>query len=93
MKIEVKFKVKSHPLALSDQTIDFVMKNSTKVYLKIERESCFLTLEGKDGLKEIFYAIWELLAWNDGYFYEPVEYIVDGCKRSEEHTSELQSQR
>ena len=84
MKIEVKFKVKSHPLALSDQTIDFVMKNSTKVYLKIERESCFLTLEGKDGLKEIFYAIWELLAWNDGYFYEPVEYIVDGCKEDEE---------
>lgn len=84
MKIEVKFKVKSHPLALSDQTIDFVMKNSTKVYLKIERESCFLTLEGKDGLKEIFYAIWELLAWNNGYFYEPVEYIVDGCKEDEE---------
>lgn len=80
MKIEVKFRVKSNPLAWSDQTIDFVMKNGTKVYLKIERESCNLVLEGKDKLKEIFYAVWELLAWNDGYFYVPIGYIVDGCK-------------
>lgn len=84
MKIEVKFETKSSPLSWSDQTVDFVMGNGTKVFCKIERKNCYLVLEGKDNLKEVFYAIWELLAWNDGYFYVPVEYIVDGCKQDTE---------
>lgn len=32
-------------------------------------------------MEEIIYAIWEILAWNDGYFYKPVEYLVDDIKR------------
>lgn len=80
MKIEVEFKIKSNPLSWSDQTIDFTMENSTKVYLKIENTKCYFVLEGNDNLKKTFYAVWELLAWYDGYFYKPIQYIVDGCQ-------------
>lgn len=78
MKVEVKFEIKSNPLSWSNQIIDFTMKNNTKVYLKIENTVCYLILQGSNNLKKVFYAVWELLAWNDGYFYKPIQYIVDG---------------
>jgi hypothetical protein len=77
MKTEVKFIIKSHPTAWSDQEIGFDMADGTNVALSIYRENCNLTLKGNTDLTEYFYAIWELLAWNDGYFYTPIEYRIN----------------
>lgn len=81
MRIEVKFKTKSQPISWSDQKINFITKEGINVSLKCEREMCELILQGTNDVTEFLYAIWELLAWNDGYFYTPIEYVVDGCKR------------
>lgn len=77
MKAEVKFNIKSYPTAWSDQEIGFNMADGTNVVLSICRQNCHLTLEGNSSLTEYLYTIWELLAWNDGYFYTPVEYRVN----------------
>lgn len=77
-KIEVTFEINLNPTAWSDQEVHFTMKNGTKVDLAIQKSCCELQIVGKDNLEEIIYAIWEILAWNDGYFYKPVEYRIDG---------------
>lgn len=73
MKIEALFVMKSSPTAWSDQEISFMMKDDTKIDIEMKKTDCRLILEGKKELKELFYAIWEMLAWNDGYFYTLIE--------------------
>lgn len=81
MKIEAVFEMKSSPIAWSDQEISFMMKDDTKIDIEMKKTDCRLMLEGKRELKEIFYAIWELLAWNDGYFYTLIDYRIDGIQQ------------
>ncbi len=81
MKIEAVFVMKSSPTAWSDQKISFMMKDDTKIDIEMRKTDCRLILEGKKELKELFYAIWEMLAWNDGYFYALIDYKIDGIQR------------
>lgn len=80
MKIEAVFVMKSSPTAWSDQKISFMMKDDTKIDIEMKKTDCRLILEGKKELKELFYAIWEMLAWNDGYFYALIDYKIDGIQ-------------
>ena len=80
-KVKIVFEINSNPTAWSNQEIHFIYKSGTSVDLIIEGTYCELQIVGKDNLEEIIYAIWEILAWNDGYFYKPVEYLVDDIKR------------
>lgn len=80
-KVKIVFEINSNPIAWSDQEVHFIYKNETNVDLVIERTYCELQVAGKDNLEEIIYAIWEILAWNDGYFYKPVKYWVDDIER------------
>lgn len=81
MKIEAVFVMKSSPTAWSDQKISFMMKDDTKIDIEMKKTDCRLILEGKKELKELFYAIWEMLAWNDGYFYALIDYKIDGIQQ------------
>ena len=81
MKIEAVFVMKSSPTAWSDQKISFMMKDDTKIDIEMKKTDCRLILEGKKELKELFYAIWEMLAWNDGYFYALIDYKIDGIQK------------
>lgn len=79
-KIEIVFEINSNPTVWSDQEVHFTMKDGTEVSLIIKKTFCELKLIGKDNLETIFYAIWEILAWNDGYFYKPIEYKINGVE-------------
>ncbi|MDO4343338.1 MAG: PBECR4 domain-containing protein [Eubacteriales bacterium] len=79
-KITIIFEIKANPTGWSDQEIHFSMKTGTVVDIVIRRTCCELQILGKDNLDEIIFAIWEILAWNDGYFYKPVEYWIDGVE-------------
>lgn len=81
MKIEAVFEMKSTPTAWSDQEISLILEDEVKVFIEMNKTDCRLILEGKKELKELFYAIWELLAWNDGYFYALIDYKIDGIQQ------------
>ena len=78
MNIEVIFEKRIDIAEWSDQSISFSMKNGEKVLLDLEGQKCKLFIEGGLQAEKILYAIWELLAWYDGYFYKPLSYWVDG---------------
>lgn len=80
-KVKIIFEINPNPTAWSNQEIHFVYKSETNVDLVIEGTYCKLQIAGKDNLREIIFAIWEILAWNDGYFYKPVEYWVDDTEQ------------
>lgn len=79
-KVKIVFEINSNPTTWSDQVIHFTYKNETNVSIIIKGTYCELEIVGENYFEDLIYAIWEILAWNDGYFYIPVEYRVDNIK-------------
>ncbi len=79
MNLEVNFNVKKYRQSWSDQEIEAAIKG-VRIEIKIEGEKCLSSFVGKEDEKvwEIFYAVWEVIALYDGYFYIPVSANVDG---------------
>lgn len=89
MKIEAVFEMKSNPTTWSDQEINYMLEDEIKIDIEMKKADCKLNIEGNKELKEIFYAIWELLAWNDGYFYSLIDYKVNGIQQNIEDVIRL----
>lgn len=85
MILKVKFELKKYNRNFSDQIINEII-NGVSVSLKIKEETCASVFSGEDSenVKKIFYAVWELLALYDGYFYKPISYKKDGIEKSVE---------
>lgn len=77
MKWEVGFRIKDSIRNWSDQIID-TNYNGVAAHIWIKDLECKIELDGKENVEETFYLLWELLFLYDGYFYEPVYYIIDG---------------
>lgn len=80
-KIKIIYEINSNPIKLSDQNIHICMKDGTKIDIEIKGTRCEFILIGKNNLEKILYAVWEILAWNDGYFYKPIFYSIDGVEQ------------
>lgn len=80
MKIEVNFQLKSNILNWSNQKWQSDTIDGQKIDVDIDGIYCKVCVvhNSADKAQELLYAIWELLAWYDGYFYKPISYIVDG---------------
>ena len=76
----IKFKVKDYVRNWSDQKI-YTEYKGVNSDIKIKDTNCIVILNGDENIKEVFRLIWELLFLYDGYFYEPMEYEIDGQKR------------
>lgn len=79
MHFDVKFELKRYSSKLSDQLITTEI-NSVATKIIIENENCIIQLAGsnREDIERIFYSVWELLALYDGYFYLPIEWMIDG---------------
>lgn len=75
----IKFKVKDYVRNWSDQKI-YTEYKGVNADIKIKDTNCIVILNGDENIKEVFRLIWELLFLYDGYFYEPMEYEIDGQK-------------
>lgn len=81
IKSIVNFEVKYN--VLSDQDITFSTIDK-KIAINIQGTNCKLVVEGKNEQNNLEYIIliWELLVWEDGYFYKPKSYTVNGAERN-----------
>lgn len=78
----VIFEIKSEIRDWSDQDI-LINANEKNISISIKKTECKLLIKGndeKDNLDYI-YLIWELLAWQDGYFYKPLNYCVNNIEK------------
>ena len=81
---KVVFEIKNSIRSWSDQEISFSSKNMRNVSIIIKDIKCELAVDGNsedDNLQYII-LIWELLVWEDGYFYKPISYTVDGVEKT-----------
>lgn len=81
---EAVFKIKNSIKGWSDQTISFSTRDIKSVLIQIKDTQCILRIDGNsedENLKHII-TIWELLVWEDGYFYKPIGYYVDNKERT-----------
>ena len=78
----VVFEIKSNVRSWSDQDISF-STNGKNISISIKDIRCELSVEGNDEKDNLDYIvlIWELFVWQDGYFYKPLSYYVDGNKK------------
>lgn len=78
MLLEVNFRVKKYRESWSNQEIKTSIKN-VEVEIRIEGVECCSSFSGEtdETVWEVFYAVWEVLALYDGYFYEPLFASVD----------------
>lgn len=81
---KVIFEIKSNIRGWSDQVISFSTKEIKFVLINIKDTKCELLVDGNnedENLKNII-VIWELLVWEDGYFYRPINYYVEDSEKS-----------
>ena len=81
---KVIFEIKSNVRSWSDQVISFSTKEIKSVLINIKDTMCELSVDGNnedDNLNNII-LIWELLVWEDGYFYRPINYYVEDNEKS-----------
>ena len=83
MTTKVCFAMKSNIRCWSNQTIEFCPKGFDNVFIDIHDTICDITVNGENEKDNYDYIvnIWELLVWQDGYFYKPISYTVDDEKR------------
>lgn len=84
MTSRVIFEIKSNIRSWSDQDISFSTKEIKNISINIKDTRCELLVEGNnenDNLGNII-VIWELLVWEDGYFYKPINYFVEDKEQS-----------
>lgn len=80
---KVIFEIKSSIRNWSDQEISFSTDSIRNVSIIIQNTGCELFIDGEnedENLKNII-VIWELLVWEDGYFYKPINYFVDNTEK------------
>lgn len=84
MVSKVIFKLKDNIRSWSDQKITFSTSKFHEVCINIKDTNCDIIVEGNSEKENLDYIIliWELLVWEDGYFYEPLLYTVDNLKKS-----------
>lgn len=77
------FEIRNSIRGWSDQEISFSTKDMKKVSIIIKDLRCELVVTGKSEVNNLQYIIliWELLVWEDGYFYKPISYSVDGVEK------------
>ena len=80
---KVIFELKSNIRAWSDQVIDFKAKGFNRILVSIKDINGEVVVDGRNEKENYDYIIniWELLTWQDGYFYKPICYEVDGENR------------
>lgn len=78
----VIFEIKGNASSWSNQDISF-STNEKNVSISIKDIRCELSVEGSDEKDNLEYIvlIWELFVWQDGYFYKPISYYVDGDEK------------
>lgn len=83
MITKVIFELKSNIRTWSNQIIDFKAKGFNRILINIKDINCEVVVDGKNEKDNYDYLIniWELLTWQDGYFYKPICYEVDGETR------------
>lgn len=84
MVSEAVFQIKSSIRSWSDQEISFCTKEQVNISISIKDIKCKMSITGKNEDENLQYIIliWELLVWEDGYFYKPINYSVDGIEKS-----------
>ena len=77
------FELKSNIRNWSNRVIDFCPKGFDNVHIEIHDTTCDITVKGKSEVENYHYivTIWELITWQDGYFYKPIFYEIDNEKR------------
>lgn len=77
------FELKSNIRNWSNQVIDFCPKGFDNVHIEIHDMTCDITIKGESEVENYHYivTIWELITWQDGYFYKPIFYEIDNEKR------------
>lgn len=90
MKLEVTFRLKECQNSSCNQHGEFGVENIFIMW-KVENRDAFVHICGdsESSVKELFYAVWELFALYDGYFYTPVSYKVNNVKRDVEELYKL----
>lgn len=80
----VVFEIKNSIRSWSDQEISFSAKDVKNVSIIIKDTMCELAVDGnsEDGNLQYIILIWELLVWEDGYFYKPISYSADGVEKT-----------
>jgi|GEM_PF-521054 len=80
---KVMFSIKTSIRNWSDQIISYSTKNHKNISIVINNKKCELTIQGNDEYDNLQYIIliWEILVWQDGYFYAPTNYSVNGIER------------
>lgn len=80
---KVVFSIKTSIRNWSDQIISYSTKDHKNISIVINNKKCELTIQGNDEYDNLQYIIliWEILVWQDGYFYAPTNYSVNGIER------------
>lgn len=80
---KVVFSIKTSIRNWNDQIISYSTKDHKDISIVINNKKCELTIQGNDENDNLQYIIliWEILVWQDGYFYAPTNYLVDGIER------------
>ena len=81
MKVEYLFETKKYNTSWCNQNIH-VEYNGCICSIDIKVNYCKIEIYGliKEDIDKCFYAIWEILALYDGYFYRPIKYLIDGIE-------------
>ncbi len=83
MIIEVLFGLKSNITSWSNQVCNTKMSDGTEIDICIDKIECKVRISHEilETAKDYLYLVWELLTWYDGYFYKPINYLIDGKKQ------------
>lgn len=83
IKLLVHLELKGHYSDWSNQVWQSHMKNGAKIKIDICDKKCKIMIihDTEDNVKNLYYVIWELLAWYDGYFYKPTKYYLGGKRK------------
>ncbi len=80
MVVDVIFELKSNIVSWSNQVYSTKMSDKMEIDICIDKTKCRVKISHEilETAKEYLYLVWELLTWYDGYFYKPIEYLING---------------
>lgn len=82
-KLVVDLELKSNVRDESNQEWKSEMSDGAKLSVLIDGTKCKIIIfhNTEERATELFYTVWELLVWYDGYFYKPIRYYINGRRR------------
>lgn len=81
---EVDMEIGDHIRSWSNQQIK-TGYDGIGISIVIKDRKCNMVLEGEsETVKKAFYLVWEVLCLYDGYFYKPLNLVIDGEEKSVE---------